>query len=89
MVYHGSTAQETSDRLKAIFQDNKHTSVVYLENQFNALHLSNFADITSYCEQLKTIRDQLANVDKNVSKQKLILVVVSVNTDFDISALMI
>lgn len=32
ILYCGSTAQETWDCLKAIFQDNKHTRVVFLEN---------------------------------------------------------
>lgn len=91
MLYRGSTAQETWDRLKAIFQDYKHTRAVYLENQFNTLHLSNFADINAYCQQLKSIRDQLANVDQVVSDQKMFLRLVAglVNTDFDTVALMI
>lgn len=55
ILYLVSTAQETRYRLKAIFQDNKHTRVVYLENQFNVLHLNNFSDITTYCQQLKIL----------------------------------
>ncbi|XP_021766585.1 uncharacterized protein LOC110731041 [Chenopodium quinoa] len=38
--------QQIWDKLKAIFQDSKQTRAVYLENQFNALHLYNFADIS-------------------------------------------
>lgn len=36
---------------------------------FNYLHLSNFSDITFYCQQLKSLRDQLANVDQLMSDQ--------------------
>ena len=67
------TRLETWNRMKAIFQDNKNSRDVYLENQFNALHLSNFTDISAYCQQLKSLKDQLANVDQIVSEQKLVL----------------
>lgn len=91
ILYRGSTAQETWDRLKSIFQDNKHTRAVYLENQFNALHLSYFSDITTYCQQLKNLHDQLSKVDQDISNQKLFLrlVVGLVYTDFDTVASMI
>ncbi|XP_021761066.1 uncharacterized protein LOC110725908 [Chenopodium quinoa] len=87
----GATAQDIWDKLKALFQDNKNTRAVYLENQFNSLHLSNFPDISSYCRQLKTLKDQLANVDQPVSELKLVIRLVSglVNTDFDTVAAMI
>lgn len=39
---------------------------MYLENQFNSLQLDNFSDIITYCQQLKKLRDQLANVDQNI-----------------------
>lgn len=32
VLYRGAIAQETWDQIKAIFEDNKHTGVVYLEN---------------------------------------------------------
>ncbi|XP_048496234.1 uncharacterized protein LOC125495528 [Beta vulgaris subsp. vulgaris] len=91
VLYCGATALETWNRIKVIFQDNKNTHAVYLENQFNALHLSNFTDISTYCQQLKSLKDQLANVDQIVSEQKLVLRMVSglVNTDFDTMASMI
>ncbi|KAL2923147.1 Retrovirus-related Pol polyprotein from transposon TNT 1-94, partial [Bienertia sinuspersici] len=81
----------TWDRLKAIFQDNKHTRAVYLENQFNSLHLSNFFYCSSYCQQLKSLKDQLANVDHKISDQKLVLRLVAglINTDYDTVAAMI
>lgn len=71
ILYPGSRAQETWDRLKAIFHDTKHTRAIYLEKQFNSSHLFNFSDITSYYKQLKTLRDKIANVDQLMSEQKL------------------
>lgn len=92
IMYRGSMAQETWDRLKATFQqDNKHTRAVYLENQFNSLHLNIFSDINAYCQELKNLRDRLANVDQVITEQKLVLRLVAglVNTDFDTVSLMI
>ncbi|XP_021733887.1 uncharacterized protein LOC110700632 isoform X2 [Chenopodium quinoa] len=85
VIEKGVAAQQIWDKLKAIFQDNKTTRAVYLENQFNALHLSKFSDISSYCRELKNIKDQLANVYQPVSEQKMVIRLVSglVNTDFD------
>ncbi|XP_021762206.1 uncharacterized protein LOC110726972 [Chenopodium quinoa] len=87
----GDTAQQVWDKLKEIFQDNKTTRAVYLENQFNQLHLSKFFDISFYCRELKNLKDQLANVDQPTSEQKLVIQLVSglVNTDFDTVAAMI
>lgn len=87
----GDSAQFIWQKLKGIFQDNKHTRAVYLENQFNSLHLNNFSDINSYCQQLKTLKDQLANVYQVISEQKLVFRLVAglVNTDFDTVAAMI
>ncbi|XP_021762660.1 uncharacterized protein LOC110727406 [Chenopodium quinoa] len=87
----GDAAEQVWDKLKEIFQDNTTTRAVYLENQFNQLYLSKFSDISSYCRELKNLKDQLANVDQFVSEQKLVIRLVSglVNTYFDTVATMI
>ncbi|KAL2899813.1 Copia protein [Bienertia sinuspersici] len=46
---------------------------IYLENQFNQLFLKNFPDVTSYCQKLKELNDQLSNVDWEVTKRALVL----------------
>lgn len=91
MLYGGATAQESWNILKAIFQDNKQHScsrVVYLENEFSALPMSNFTYISSYYQKLKALKDQLVNVDQNISEQKLVLRMLDglVNTDYDMVA---
>ncbi|XP_021747922.1 uncharacterized protein LOC110713783 [Chenopodium quinoa] len=87
----GDTAQQVWYKLKENFQVNKTTRAVYLENQFNHLHLSKFSDISSYCRELKNLKDQLANVDQSVLEQKLVIRLVSglVNTNFDTVTAMI
>lgn len=86
-----STTQETWNRIKNIFQDNKNTTAVYLENQFNNLHLSHFPNVTAYCQQIKTISDQLANIDQPISDQKMVLHLAAglAKTDFDTVATII
>lgn len=77
VLYRGDSARVFWDRLKAIFHDNKLTRAVYLENQFNSLHLSNFSEASPYCTKLKNLKDQLANLDQPESEQKLVLRLVS------------
>ncbi|XP_021717929.1 uncharacterized protein LOC110685711 [Chenopodium quinoa] len=87
----GDSAQQFWNKLKDLFQDNKNTRAVYLENQFNSLHLSNFSNISTYCRQLKSLKDQLAAVDQPVTEQKLVIRLVSglINTDYDTVATII
>lgn len=59
--------------LEEIFYDNKHTLAVYLEEQFNNTRLDQFSNISDYCQQLKLLANQLANVDNSISKNKMVL----------------
>ena len=45
-----STNQQEWERLREIFQDNKHSRVVYLKNKFSNTHLENFKNVSSYCQ---------------------------------------
>lgn len=62
-----------------------------MENQFHRLHLNSFANIDSYCLKLKTLSDQLANIDHLVSEKTLVLRLVAglVGTDYDTVATII
>ncbi|KAL2926401.1 Retrovirus-related Pol polyprotein from transposon TNT 1-94, partial [Bienertia sinuspersici] len=87
----GSIAQQTWDKLKSIFQNNKHIRAVYLDNQFTSLHLSNFPNVSAYYQQIKNIADQLANIYQPVRDQKMVLRLCAGlrNTDYDTMATMI
>ena len=76
-----STAQQAWERLRDIFQDNKHSRAVYLENQFSNTHLENFKNVSAYCQLLKLLSDQLAGVGSPVSDQRLVLQLVAGLTD--------
>ncbi|XP_023754449.1 uncharacterized protein LOC111902871 [Lactuca sativa] len=86
-----ATAQELWDRLSEIFQDNKATCAVYLEEQFTSTRLDAFANVTRYCARLKNLADQLTNVGNPVSEQNMVLQLVSGLTkgDYDTIATII
>ncbi|XP_021738227.1 uncharacterized protein LOC110704727 [Chenopodium quinoa] len=51
-------------------------------------HLSSFSDVSSYCKQLKCLKDQLASVDHPNSEKVFVMRLIAGhrNTDFDIVA---
>ncbi|XP_074300414.1 uncharacterized protein LOC141631674 [Silene latifolia] len=73
----GSTAQKAWDRLKDIFNDNQNSRAVMLEQQFTNIHMDNYPNVSSYCQALKMIADQLANVGAPVSETRLVLQLVT------------
>ncbi|XP_010683804.3 uncharacterized protein LOC104898416 [Beta vulgaris subsp. vulgaris] len=64
---------EAWNRLRDIFQDNKNSLAVYLEDQFTKTSIANFSIISAYCQALKSLADQLANVGSPVSDSRLVL----------------
>ncbi|KAL9224868.1 hypothetical protein vseg_000862 [Gypsophila vaccaria] len=73
----GSTAQTTWARLKDIFNDNRNSHTVMLEQQFTNIHMDNYPNVSSYCQALKMIADQLSNVGAPVSETRLVLQLVT------------
>ncbi|KAJ9558623.1 hypothetical protein OSB04_013237 [Centaurea solstitialis] len=57
-----TTAMTAWTHLQQIFQDNKSTWAVHLENQFSTIRQESFSSISAYCQQLKTVADQLASI---------------------------
>ncbi|XP_074270687.1 uncharacterized protein LOC141594577 [Silene latifolia] len=72
-----ATAQQAWDRLKDIFHDNKNSRAVFLEQQFSQAHMDNYPNISAYCQALKMLADQLANVGAPVSNNRLVLQLVA------------
>nr|GFC20808.1 hypothetical protein [Tanacetum cinerariifolium] len=54
-----TTAKKAWDRLKDIFQDNKHSRALALEHLFSNSQLDNFLNISAYCQELKMLSDHL------------------------------
>jgi hypothetical protein len=75
------SAEACWQRIAAMFHDNKHSRAVQLENQFSNTNLEDFASTKAYCNRLKTLSDQLANVDSPVTNTRLVLKMISGLTD--------
>lgn len=85
-----STAMTAWERLRNIFQDNKGTRVVHLENQFGNIHLSHFTSLGDYCQALKALSTQLAAIDHPISEERLVLELVGkLTTDYRMVATLI
>ncbi|XP_048229461.1 uncharacterized protein LOC125369981 [Ricinus communis] len=78
--------EELWSRLDAIniFQDNKNSRAVYLENQFTHVHLDDFQTVFACCQELKMLADQLSNVGAPLSNQRLVLqLITGLNENYD------
>jgi hypothetical protein len=75
------TAENCWKRIAAMFQDNKHSRAVHLEHQFTNTNLEDFPSTKAYCNRLKLLADQLANVDSPVNNTRLVLKMISGLTD--------
>ncbi|XP_019434535.1 PREDICTED: uncharacterized protein LOC109341149 [Lupinus angustifolius] len=64
---------EAWGRLRDIFQDNQYSRVVALEQEFSTTSMENFSNVSSYCQRLKSLADQLKNVGAPVSDSRLVL----------------
>ncbi|XP_048502855.1 uncharacterized protein LOC125498648 [Beta vulgaris subsp. vulgaris] len=71
------TAMAAWNRLRDIFQDNKNSRAVALEQEFSHLSMADFPNASSYCQRLKELSDQLKQVGTTVSNDRLVLQLVS------------
>ncbi|XP_071738966.1 uncharacterized protein [Rutidosis leptorrhynchoides] len=67
-----SITQEQWERMDAI-----HSRALALENQFVDTRLDNYPNVSAYCQDLKMLSDQLANVDSTVEPHRLVLQLVA------------
>ncbi|KAL9248395.1 hypothetical protein vseg_021720 [Gypsophila vaccaria] len=73
VVESGPTVKQTWDRIKALFNDNKNSRAILLEQQFSTTHMDNFPTVSSYFQALKRLADQLKNVGSPVSDDRLVI----------------
>ncbi|KAK4713120.1 hypothetical protein R3W88_019027 [Solanum pinnatisectum] len=72
-----TTVMEAWNRLRDIFQDNKHSRAVTLEYDFTHVDMADFSNVSAYCQHLKSLADQLKNVGSPVANDRLVLQLVS------------
>ncbi|XP_055814103.1 uncharacterized protein LOC129883470 [Solanum dulcamara] len=68
---------EAWNRLRDIFQDNKHSRAITLEYDFTLVDMADFPNVSTYCQHLKSLADQLKNVGSLVTNDRLVLQLVS------------
>ncbi|XP_071687437.1 uncharacterized protein [Rutidosis leptorrhynchoides] len=56
-----------------ISKDNRHTHLVHLQHKFNNIKIDDFPNASAYCQELKSIVDQLSNVDPDIDDDRLVL----------------
>ncbi|XP_071740726.1 uncharacterized protein [Rutidosis leptorrhynchoides] len=70
-------------RLHNIFQDNKNSRALYHQRQFNTIRLDDFPNCTVYCQEIKSLADQLRNVGDNVNDDRMVLqLIAGLNDNF-------
>ncbi|XP_076889369.1 uncharacterized protein LOC143540104 [Bidens hawaiensis] len=72
-----TTAFHAWTALADLFNDSKATRAVYLKTKFANTRLDNFPNMHAYCQELKILADQLANVDAPVDDKDLVIQLVT------------
>ncbi|XP_076911490.1 uncharacterized protein LOC143569482 [Bidens hawaiensis] len=67
-----TTAYEAWTTLETLFKDNKSSRHIYLTQKLNNTRLDNFDNMAAYCQEIKVLADQLANVDAPLTDKKMV-----------------
>ncbi|XP_076954008.1 uncharacterized protein LOC143628256 [Bidens hawaiensis] len=67
-----TTARGAWTTLETLFQDNKSSRAIYLTQKLNNTRLDNFENMVAYCQEVKVICDQLANVEAPLTDEKMV-----------------
>ena len=73
IIERNSTAKSAWERLFNILFNNKNSRALYLEQEFSRVTMDQFSDASSYCQQIKSLSDQLSNVGAPVSNERMVL----------------
>ncbi|PNX90596.1 hypothetical protein L195_g046721, partial [Trifolium pratense] len=64
----GDSVEHAWKSVADLFQDNKNSRAMYLNKEFTNTSLADFSTTTAYCNRLKSLADQLANVGAPVNE---------------------
>ncbi|XP_076945581.1 uncharacterized protein LOC143616713 [Bidens hawaiensis] len=79
-----TTACDAWTTLADLFNDSKATRAVYLKTKFANTRLDNFPNMHVYCQELKVLANQLANVDSPVADSDLVIqLVIGLNEQYE------
>lgn len=72
-----STARETWIKLQNIFLNNKRSRAAALQHSFSNLTLTACTSMDDYCQRLKSLAEQLKDVDQPVTDERLVIQLVN------------
>ncbi|XP_076922250.1 uncharacterized protein LOC143583964 [Bidens hawaiensis] len=82
-----STAVQAWTTLENIFKDNQATRAVYLGRKFASTRGDDFPNMSAYCQALKMLSDQLANVNAPVEEDRLVIqLITALNENYESKA---
>ncbi|XP_076931616.1 uncharacterized protein LOC143596833 [Bidens hawaiensis] len=85
-----ASARQTWLKLEKLFLSNKRAKAAALETQFVNLTLSACSSVDDYYKQLKNLVNQLADVDQQITEERLVLQLVrGLSKEFDTTASLI
>ena len=86
-----ATAREAWEAIADLFRDNQASRALILKNRLVNTKLESFSSISAYCQELKVLSDQLANVNAPISDADLVLQLVTglTNTEYDAIGMLI
>jgi len=67
------SAEQAWKTVAALFHDNQNSRAMYLNKEFTNTSLADFLTTNAYCNRLKSLADQLANVGTPVNDHSLVL----------------
>ncbi|KAM0012425.1 hypothetical protein Hdeb2414_s0053g00754151 [Helianthus debilis subsp. tardiflorus] len=73
IINNTSNAHEAWVAIEGLFHDNKSARAIHLMSKFSNTRLDGFPSMTAYCQALKVLADQLANVNAPVDNDRLVL----------------
>ncbi|KAM0065105.1 hypothetical protein Hdeb2414_s0003g00110931 [Helianthus debilis subsp. tardiflorus] len=68
-----TTAYDAWTAVENIFLDNKSSRAIHLLQKFSNTRLDGFPNVSAYCQELKVLANQLANVNAPVTNDRLVL----------------
>ncbi|XP_021980556.1 uncharacterized protein LOC110876701 [Helianthus annuus] len=68
-----TTAYDAWTALANLFQDNKATRTIDLNNRFSSTRLDQFQSMSAYCQAMKIMFDQLTNIGSSITDEQLVL----------------
>ncbi|XP_022041506.1 uncharacterized protein LOC110944099 [Helianthus annuus] len=79
-----ATAYDAWVSIENLFHNNKSARAIHLMQKFSNTRLDGFPNVSAYCQELKVLADQLANVNAPVDSDRLVLqLITGLNEEYD------